>query len=95
MLKSMGSERVGHDLATEKSEAVSRLQTDLQVPSSQRFKRAFHRQAWGRLQPALRLLLLTILQLCHLPPPLPLQPAALPACSRDDTSRSVLATVLF
>ena len=44
----------------------------LKVANFQRCKCVFHqRQAWVKLQPALRLLLLMILQLYHLPPPLP------------------------
>ena len=78
-LKSMGSKRVGHDLATEQSETVSPLQTDLQVASSQTFEHASHHQAWVKLQPALHLPLLTVLQLSHLPPPLP-APASGSSC---------------
>ena len=59
---------------------VSPLPTNLQVMNFQRFKTVFHqRQAWVKLQLALRLLLLTILQLCHLPPPLPV-PASNSSC---------------
>ena len=51
---------------------VSPLRTSLQVVNFQRCERAFHqRQVWVKLQLALHLLLLMILQLCHLPPPLP------------------------
>ena len=51
---------------------VSPLHTNFQVANFQRCERAFHqRPAWVKLQLALRLLLLTILQLYHLPPPLP------------------------
>ena len=45
---------------------------NLPVVNFQRCERVFHhRQAWVKLQLALCLLLLTILQLYHLPPPLP------------------------
>ena len=51
---------------------VSPLHTNLQVANFQIFERAFHPcKAWVKVQLALRLLLLTILQLYHLPPPLP------------------------
>ena len=50
----------------------------------QRCECAFHhRQAWVRLQLILCLLLLTVLQLCHLPPPLPPPSVTLVACSLD------------
>ena len=53
---------------------ISPLHTNLEVVSFQRCEHAFHQwQAWVKLQPALRLLLLTILRLHHLPPPLFLQ----------------------
>ena len=48
------------------------LHTNLQVANSQRYEHASHQhQAWVTLQLALCLLLLTMLQLYHLPPPLP------------------------
>ena len=51
---------------------VSPIYTNLQVANFQRCKCAFHQhQAWVKLQLVLRLLLLTILQLYHLPPPFP------------------------
>ena len=50
----------------------SPLHTNLQVLNFERCKCVFHQhQAWVKLQLALPLLLLMILQLCHLPPPLP------------------------
>ena len=53
---------------------VSPLHTNLEAVSFQRCEPASHQwQAWVKLQPALRLLLLTILRLHHLPPPLFLQ----------------------
>ena len=59
---------------------VSPLHTNLQVVNFQRCERAFHQhQAWVKLQLALRLLLLTILQLYHLPPPL-LPPVSNSSC---------------
>ena len=59
---------------------VGPLHTNAQVASFQRCKRVFlQRQAQVKLQPALRLLLLTILQLYHLPPPLP-PPASNSSC---------------
>ena len=51
---------------------VSPLHTNLQVANFQRFEHVFHHhQAWVKLQLALHLLLLRILQLYPLPPPLP------------------------
>ena len=59
-----------HSLSTQCT--VSPPHMNLQVVNFQRCKRAFHQcQAWVKLPFALCLLLLTILQLCHLPPPLP------------------------
>ena len=52
--------------------SVSPLHMNLQVANFQRCEHAFHQcQVWETLQPALCLLLLTIHQLYHLPPPLP------------------------
>ena len=51
---------------------VSPLHMNPQVVNFQRCERAFHQcQEWETLQLALRLLLLMIFQLCHLPSPLP------------------------
>ena len=51
---------------------VSPLHSNLQVMNFQRSPSVFHQcQAWVKLQLALRLLLLMILQLYHLPPSLP------------------------
>ena len=48
------------------------LHINLQIANFERCERALHQwQAWVKLQLALRLLLLTIVQLYHLPPPLP------------------------
>ena len=59
-----------HSLSTQCT--VSPPHMNLQVVNFQRCKRAFHQcQAWVKLPFALCLLLLTILQLCHLPPPVP------------------------
>ena len=51
---------------------ISPLHTNLHIVNFQRCKRVFHQcQVWVKLQLALHLLLLMILQLYHLPPPLP------------------------
>ena len=51
---------------------VSLLHTNVQVVNFQRCKRVCHQcQMWGKLQLAVGLLSLTVLQLCRLPPPLP------------------------
>ena len=76
---------------------VSPLHTNLQVPNFQRCDRAFHRrQAWVQLQLALRLLLLTILQLYHLPTPLP-PPVSNSSClfTRCQPLYASCCTVLF
>ena len=82
-LQSMGSQRVGHDWATSLhyrcgnwiTERPKDSKSPTYKPSSFRLPRckcAFHhRQAWVKLQLALRLLLLMTLQLYHLPAPLP------------------------
>ena len=63
-------------------EIVSPLHTNLQVVTLQRCECAFRRhQAWVKLQPAPRLLLLTVLQLHHLPLLSFLQSVTLVACS--------------
>ena len=53
-------------------DTVSPLHMNLQVAKFQRCERAFHpHQVWMKLQLAFHLLLLTVLQLYHLPPPFP------------------------
>ena len=76
---------------------VSPLHTNLQVENFQRCERAFHQhQAWVKLQLGLCLLLLTILQLYHLPPPLP-PPISNSSClfTRFQPLYASCCTVLF
>ena len=69
MLRFMAVWKCGHDFIRG---TVSPLPRNLQVVTSQRCERVFHQCcAWVKLQLALHLLLLTILQLNHLPPLLP------------------------
>ena len=59
---------------------VSHIHSNLQVANFQRCKCAFYqRQVWVKLQLAFYLLLPTILQLYHFPPPLP-PPVSNPSC---------------
>ena len=63
---------------------VCPLHTNLQILNFQRYQHAFHQcQVWLTLQLVLHLLLLMILQLCHLPPPIPPQSVTLLASSLD------------
>jgi len=65
---------------------VGPLHRNPQVSNFQRCTCAFHQcQAWVTPQLALRLLLLTTLQLYHLPPPLP-PPSVILICSLDASS---------
>ena len=74
---------------------VSTLQMNCQVWNFQRCKHPFHQhQAWVKSQLVLRLLLLVaILQLCHLPPPLS-PPVTLLPSSLDATPDARHCTVL-
>ena len=73
----------------------SPLHTNLQVLNFERCKCVFHQhQAWVKLQLALPLLLLMILQLCHLPPPLP-PPVSSSSCLSTQCQLLLSAVVLY